>query len=253
MRRQRNQPKFINPYKSEHELCDVLIQHAKENGWSVYPETSGFDILLVKDIQIGVQAKLKDNLEVLAQSVEYCSFYNKHSDFVFTTPEPDLHAVLVPRSSKDFQKVARALGIYVIHGAIPKWDFTTGKCEWIKAIEPYTSLDKYNKKYLTNSKKKCWVPEIQISVPAGVKSPKLVTEWKIKAIRLCIKLKQNGYLTSKDFKDEKVNMTLWVNKWIINSGEKIGKLVKYIKAPNAKLPDELYPEITNAILQNLNK
>ncbi len=240
-RRRRSRPKYKNPYKLESELCDVLIKHAKENGWRVYPETSGWDILLVKDIQIGVQAKLKDNVEVLAQAID------------FGWANPDLRVVLVPKASKEFHAVAKALHIYVIHGASIKWDYLTGSGEWEKAIDGNTTLDKYNKKYLTNSKKKCWVPEVEINVPAGVRSPKIITPWKIKAVKLCIKLNKVGYLTSRDFKAEKVSITLWVDKWLINSGKKLNKLTKYIKAPNAILPDELYPEVTEAILKSMKE
>jgi len=187
----------------------------------------------VKDIQIGVQAKLKDNLEVLAQTI---SFYG---------PAPDLRAVLVPRASKEFLTVARALKIFVIIGASLEWNYITAKGRWVKEIE--TDLDKYNKKYLTNSEKKCWVPEVEINVPAGVKSPKVITEWKIKAVKLCIKLNQRGYLTAKDFKEAKVSMVIWKIKWLISNGKKDGKLTRYVKNPNATRPDELYPEIVEAI------
>lgn len=240
----RKQKKFSNPYKLESELCNVLIQHARDNGWKVYPETSGFDILLAKNgIQIGVQAKLKDNLEVLAQAIDW---NNKYSDYRYATAEPDIRAVLVPTASRDFYKIASALGIYIIKGATLKWDHYRGTCEWVGEIDRQTSLDKYNRKYLTNPKKKCWTPDIEIDVPAGVKSPKQVTPWKVNSVRLCFLLRERGYLTSKDFKEVRVAISLWKDKWLVNSGEKDGKLTKYVIRKNVKLPDELYPEITNA-------
>ena len=223
----RKKPRFKNPYSLENELCDVLIKYARSLGWKVYPETSGWDLLLVKDIQIGVQAKLKDNVEVLSQAL---------------SSGPNIKAVLVPRASPEFRTVANALGIFIIEGLVRIKD-ALGRRYWIKQIK--TDLDKYNKKHLTYPKNVCWVPDVEINVPAGVKSPRSVTEWKVKAIKLCIKLNERGFLTSKDFKSAKVSMTIWKIKWLVDSGKKDGKLTKYVKNPNAKLPDELYPEITS--------
>lgn len=178
---------------------------------------------------MGVQAKLKDNVEVLAQALAM---------------GPNVKAVLVPMASKKFRKVANALGIYIIEGLIRKKD-ALGRKYWAREIK--TDLDKYSKKHLNYPKNLCWVPDVEINVPAGVKSPRLITEWKIKAIKLCFKLNEKGYVTSKDFKDAKLSMTIWKIKWLVDSGKKEGKLVKYTRNTGAKLPDELYPEIVEAL------
>lgn len=218
-------------------MCNTFIAYAKKDGWKVFPETSGWDLLLVKDIQIGIQAKLKDNIEVLAQTIP--SPYDKIG--------PNIRAILVPHASKEFRAVANALNIFVIEGSICSTDVLRRKY-WRKEIK--TDINKYNKKYITHPAKLCWVPDIEIDVPAGVKSPKSITEWKIKAIKLCFELNKKGYLTSKDFQKYKLSITIWKIKWLIDSGKKDGKLIKYVKNPNATLPDELYPEITAAISRN---
>jgi hypothetical protein len=238
-----NQPKFINPYKLESELCDVLIEYARKNGWKVYCETSGYDLLLVRDIQIGVQAKLKANIDVLAQVIDGIQSYNTHHKNI--NPSPHLRAVLVPHASIEFYKVASALGIFVIEGATLEWNYKTIENYWNKKID--TDLDGYNKNYLIMPKYNCWIPEVEINIPAGVKSPKIITEWKVKAVKLCILLEERGYLTSQDFKDMKVSMGLWVKKWLLNTKEKNGKLFKYVRNARATLPDQLYPEIVEAI------
>jgi len=236
----RKKPRFKNPYKLENELCDVLIKYARANGWKIYPETSGWDVLIVKDIQIGIQAKLKDNIDVLAQAIE-----GKQSAGVnpkWANPAPNIRAVLVPRASREFKNVANALGVFVIEGLVKKRD-SAGRKYWSKEI---SDLDKYKKKHLTSPIKLCWIPDVEINVPAGVKSPKSITEWKIKAVKLCFKLNKKGYLTSKDFTEAKLSITIWKIKWLIDSGKKDGKLTKYVKKTNAVLPDGLYPEITEA-------
>jgi hypothetical protein len=244
-RRRRKEPKYQNPYNSENELCDVFIEHARGQGWKIYPETANWDILIAKNIQIGIQAKLKDNVDVLSQA---CDWNHKFSDISFNNPQPHLKAVLVPRASIEFSKVAHALGLFVIEGTAIEWNLA-GEGKWIKQIK--ANLDGYNKKYLVAPKNLCWVPEIEIDVPAGVKSPKQITPWKVAAVKICIKLKDKGYLTSKDFKEAKLSMTLWKKKkWLLCSDTKDGKLAKYIRNPNAVLPDEKYPEITKVLKSN---
>lgn len=228
MKRKKSKSRFKNPYKLESELCDTLTKYARANGWKVYPETSGWDLLLAKDIQMGIQAKLKDNIDVIAQALE---------------AGPHVRAVLVPRASREFRKVANACGIFVIEGLIRKRD-TAGRRYWTKEIN--TELDSYRQKHLNSPKKLCWLPDVEINVPAGVKSPKSITEWKVKAVKLCFKLNEKGYLTSKDFQEAKLSITIWKIKWLVDSGKKDGKLTRYVKNPNATLPDRLYPEITEA-------
>lgn len=229
--------RFKNPYKLESELCNVLIKYARSTGWKVYTETSGWDLLLVKDIQIGIQAKLKDNIKVLVQTMP-----SSHDE-----AGPNVRAILVPRASKEFKIITNALGLFVIEGLV-QIRGKLGRKYWSKEIK--TNLDKYNKKYITHPKKLCWTPDIEINVPAGVKSPRSITEWKIKAIKMCYKLQKKGYLTSKDFQEAELSITIWKIKWLIDCGEKDGKLTKYVKNPRAILPDELYPEITKALNRN---
>lgn len=246
MRRHRRiKLKYKNPYISEKELCDVFIKCAKENGWKVYPETSGFDILIVKDIQIGIQAKLKSNVEVLAQVI-YGQQQPSNIHYKYKNPSPHIRAVLVPHASSEFKQVANALNIFVIEGAILTCDIETMTPYYAKNI---INIDGYNKKHLIIPDKLCWVPEIEFDTPAGVKSPKSITEWKIKAVKICLLLHERGFITQQDFKDAKLSITLWhKKKWLINSGEKLGKLIKYIRNNNVELPDQKYPEIASALL-----
>lgn len=235
--------KFKSPYTSENELCNALIEYARSNEWKAYPETSNWDILLEKNNkQIGVQAKLKDNINVLYQAVSH----RNHN------AEPDIIAVLVPNASFEFIIVAKELKIYVIEASNQQWNnYPYGKCktETIKKIN--ISLDNIPEVFCRNPKHKCWAPEVEINVPAGVKSPREITPWKIKAVKMCIKLNEKGYLTSQDFKDAKLSMTLWVReKWLLNTGEKDGKLAKYVKNTNSILPSESYPEVAEALQKN---
>lgn len=249
MRQKRIKPRFKNPYKTENELCNIFIEYAKMNGWQIYPETSGFDILLVKNIQIGIQAKLHDNIEVLSQSVD--GLYNNKGIFT-TTYGPDIRAVLVPRASAAFKRIATILKIFVIEGTLLEWNTSTKSYSWIKKID--TDIDDYREWFLLQSNNKCWIPEVEINIPAGVSSPKQITPWKMKAVKLCIKLDAQGFLTSDDFKTAKISMPLWIQQsWIIPNNKKSGKRKQFIRNTQIKLPDQLYPEILEALKNTLKK
>lgn len=238
-----NKLKYKNIYKTENELCNIFIVYAKNNNWKVFPETSNFDILIVKNnFQIGIQAKLIPNIEVLDQAIA-----GRQSDNInikWANPSPHIRAVLVPHASREFKNIANALGVFVIEGMKQIRDIMAGQKYWIKEI---SGLDGYSKKHLTYPAKLCWTPEVEIDTPAGVKSPKIITQWKIKAVKLCLLLEAKGYLTIKDFKEAKVSSTLWIKKrWLIDSGDKEGGLKKYIRT-NIILPHEKYPEITEKL------
>ena len=108
-------------YATEAELCTAFINWIKsENGktlgrdtapiWTPYAETAGWDILLVADdgTQIGIEAKLKFNMKVLAQSLPDC--WDTYADY----PGPDYRAVLVPKFDSDHERICAALGLVMI-------------------------------------------------------------------------------------------------------------------------------------------
>lgn len=237
--------KYKNPYKSEEELCDVLKLYAREVGYEVYSETNGYDLLLVKDdIQIGIQAKMMANIEVLYQAI--------------TSVAVSVKAILVPRSSREFNVIARKLNVLVIEGTKQEYDLNA-----YDGRNPYEVRSYWAKKITTDLKtiwpgyiikaKKVWLPEVNIDIPAGVKSPKVITEWKIKAVKLCILLDEKGYLTSADFKAAKVHMGLWTEKWLNRLEEKDGKLYKYVRRVGVELPDQKNPEVVEALKRANNK
>ena len=82
-------------FEKETDLCAEFMKRVPSE-WVVYPETGGFDIVLVRKedgFQIGVEAKLKLNGKVISQAAEYAgSWYSCQSG-------PDCRAVLVPDSA----------------------------------------------------------------------------------------------------------------------------------------------------------
>lgn len=229
---------------SENDLCNRLSETAQQLGWKVYPETSGCDLLLVATEtvktrnaepgdQIGIQAKLRPNVEVLSQALP-----TPHS-----THGPHYHGVLVPHASRAFSYVAGRLGLVVF--AAVQWDrygfVVDNRLRSLRRLSPI-------KKYYYSEP--LWFPEIEIWTPAGVRSPKSITPWKINAVRLCLFGVKRGYLLNSDFLDHNISITRWrLKRWIV-SGEKIGRAVKYKLVEENRPPHILYPEITARLLED---
>lgn len=202
-------------FAKETDLCAAFIT-AVPDGWTAYPETGGFDILLVRKadgIQIGVEAKLRLNAKVVLQAAE------ETSPFSATYPGPDFRAVLVPDGGGfELAAVCRRLGVTVLkmrHGeAVQHYrsrfypELPTGKGwnddEW----------------YENCPSERLAVPEWVPDVSAGASAPVALTAWKIGAIKLVITLSKRGYLTRQDFTHFRVSMSRWTqSRWLVRDGQ----------------------------------
>lgn len=243
-------PKYKNPYASENELCEAFTAFATHRGWRVFPETAGFDLLLVatRDVvlrgvmpgdQIGVEAKLSDNVEVLYQALP-------RND---TAVGPNFHAVLVPRAKPAFTVLARRLGIVAFEGCGLRWNSERwDRREWTRDVFAFHPLLYQSRHYYTEA---CWHPEIDVWVPPGVSGPRRITPWKVAAVKLCLHGKTQGYLTSDDFRTFGISMSRWVRgAWVVATGEKRGRRNLYVvNESNTKDPPPhlRWPEIADAL------
>jgi hypothetical protein len=230
---------------TEAELCDRFAVLAREDGWTVYPETGGWDLLLVASdqprefgrddmewfrvetgTQIGIEAKKRPNFPVISQALKYWSWTE-------TTEGPDYRAVLVPEQIDGFAEVALACGIGVYD---------------LRDLEARSEYNGRRKKRVTIGRMKpwpymrrCWLPESVPNLPAGVPAPRQMTRWKEAAMKVCETLRQRGYLTSSDFRLNGISVSTWVDRWIVSTGEKVDvngtKLIRYEPKPGAVLPD----------------
>lgn len=227
---QRRRRKATRPgapsFASEAELCASFAAFAKNQGWSVHPETSDFDLLLVWDKKfghpqnpgdvVGVQAKMRPSLELLAQA----------KPLWMATSGPDFHVVVVPQASGPFLAVAQALGLSVSTPEYYNWNLTLGQRH--------------------HYPKRPWYPEVPVEMEAGTPSPRSVTKWKVTAVRLCLHGIRRGFLTAADFNAFGISMGRWVQQgWIEDTGTKDGKLKKYGVA--AVAPHTMYPEVTASV------
>lgn len=219
-------------FSSEAEMCAAFIAALPEK-WTAYPETAGFDILVVhrNGCQIGIEAKLALNAKVLTQALP--SIRHSYAE----RPAPDFRAALVPDGSKsDLCELARWLGITVVHvrnvsvgrpsansilPSLPDFDHDWQRDEWLD-WHPATRIPLPD-----------YVPDVQ----AGRSGPIKLTEWKVRAIKLAITLERRGYLTPADFTFFKVSQSRWVQppgwSWL-SPGEVRGRWVNAGRMPDFK-------------------
>lgn len=205
-------------FAKETDLCAAFAAALPEE-WVAYNECQGWDILLVRKLdgcQIGVQAKLKLNAEVLCQAAE-------HDVHFMDYPCPDYRAVLVPASGTGgLSALAPHCGITIIAMRSKPPD------RYNPGFDP--SLPTLDKRlyYLTEHwhemlpTKRHPLPEYVPDVVAGASGPIQLTEWKIKALKLCVLLDQTGYLTRADFARLKVDIRRWTNNWLEPHPEGLG-------------------------------
>lgn len=229
-------------------MCVVFSDHAKSLGWRVFPETSGWDLLLVatdgvqtvgavSGDQIGIQAKLRGNLLVLDQARP-----KRYGD-----KGPHYHAVLVPEARPEFSSIANDLGILVFIGTKQKFSFTTKTgCIPVPGMGIELARVPVSKKFYYSEPE--WHPDVEIWTPPGVRSPQRITPWKIKAVRLCLESESRGYVLSSHFRASGVSMQRWLqNGWIKPAGERVGRSKKYVLDLGALPPHLAYPEISEVL------
>lgn len=227
------------PFPSEAALCAAFIAALPE-GWTAYPETGGFDILLARaadGFQIGIEAKLKLNARVIAQALERGDYYRVDG------PNPDCRAVLVPKGTAlDLSVICAALGVTVIQmeDAVPAargWWSPRGQpnCSFQSPFRPMLpTLDQYwNDEADWHERapsSRIPLPDYVPDVGAGCSAPVALTLWKIKAIKIAITIERRGYVTRADFKHHKISMSVWTSSWLRNGSN--GGWVS-----NGRLPD----------------
>lgn len=204
----------VAQFAKEADLCAAFIA-ALPAEWNAYPETGGFDILLVRKsdgFQIGVEAKLKLNAKVICQAAEYVGHHYVDSE------GPDCRAALIPDGvSIDLAPLCPLLGITVIRMLAPS--------KWRQGYDFSPSLPKPDDGYWTNQwfelcpAKRITLPDWVPDVGAGRSAPVALTDWKVRAIKIVITLEKRGYVTRQDFAFFKISMSRWTQeRWLVSNG-----------------------------------
>lgn len=194
-------------FDREADLCTAFIASLPD-GWTAYPETWGWDILLSRDedgFQIGVEAKLRLNPKVLEQSLENPWYLTASSS------GPDCRAVLVGHVNAGLQRIAAYIGIVVVHFHGTELKNGIRKAYAFSPTLPFTEYD--------DGSWWEWCPAERLALPdyvpdtcAGNPAPVSLTPWKVKAIKLLILLDRRGYVTRADFRHFQLATTLWTNR-----------------------------------------
>jgi hypothetical protein len=207
-------------FLKETDLCAAFIA-ALPPEWTAYPETGGFDILLVRKqdgFQIGIEAKLKLNAKVIAQAAEDMMVW--YSNY----PGPDCRAVLIPdNASGEMEGVCHRLGLGVIRvlEPEPQHPYMRSRDKFRPSL-PNEQYGDENQWFQFAPAKRVSLPEWVPDVEAGASAPTTLSQWKVKAIKIAITLEKRGYVTRKDFKHFNINMTRWTipgASWLVKDGK----------------------------------
>lgn len=226
----------MKDFATEADLCAAFIA-ALPDGWTAYAETQGYDILLVRadGLQIGVEAKLRLNAEVVVQA-------SKEWAYDPTSEGPDFRAALVPAGQhvKGMSDICAKLGVTVISMTHP--DKIEDRYGWrppaFRPALPHTNTRNYwtgveHDWYDWCPTKRCTLPEYVPDVAAGASAPIALTPWKIGAIKLLILLERRGYVTRADFSHVKIDPSRWTRHWLDRGAER-GQFIRGRHTPDLK-------------------
>lgn len=249
------------PYKTESELCAAFIVALRAAGYAVHPETSDFDILAVAPArhiyfdhvrfgdQLGIHAKLRANIDVLAQILDTDPTPFQPYSSAHRTGAPHWRVVLVPDASVTFQALCAKLGIQLARPPSRGSSEILGNWFRLNAFQPPSRR---------SPKTPCWVPDIELHTPSGVPSPKSITKWKLAALKLCHLGLTRGYLTKQDFKAAGVTLSTWTTRpskqWV--KGSRVtdtGGKPEYRYVLTEHAPHTIYPDIYASLVAGLEK
>lgn len=245
----------------EADLCAAFTTYVGAAGLVAYPEVSGWDLVLVRsgaaptDLftgrlapgdQVGVHAKVVGGVAVLAQIVEAMA----------EAKAPRFGVALVERSDPDFLRVSKCCGIPVFYRS--RRAYRSKK--WVEGDSFYFS----NAEPRPRGGDQLWLPPVVPDLPAGVRSPQQLTEWRVGALKLCAVLRARGYLLPSDFQKVGVDRRRWVRQWVrpltscsgcSNTGEVRkgtcpecdGHPRRYTRMPGAELPDAGWEAVTDQL------
>lgn len=196
-------------FESEVALCSAFLGAIDKAKWTPYPETAGWDILLVRNadgFQIGIQAKLRLNIDVINQAIDERGHWDA------AAAGPDCRALLVPTSS-GFERICKYLALVVITVDCPN-GFT-------KQFRIYPQMPDAPPAYQSDEwpewapAKRHKLPEYVPDVPAGASAPVQLTDWKIKAMKLAVMLELRGRVLRADFAYLQLDHRRWIDgQWL---------------------------------------
>lgn len=259
-------PAHLADCSKEQALCYDFIDEAQLLGWKVYPEypDSTFDLFLVAEegcttvgvkpgTQIGVQAKMSANLDLLRQMLA-ASRRKKYG--------PDYIVALVPGAPRtDGERtVAEAItqlgmGFFYVYN----WFEGHHTNHWKKRENLYSkqhlgSHKKFPEKVPQKFLESIPLPEVDTWTEPGVASPTPVTAFQMRAIKFVLELEQRGAVDYTVFAEHRMHVQTWLTLGWVVQDRKEGRrfLYKLNPATDKSRPDLKHPEVKMQLEKKLN-
>lgn len=204
-------------FPTEAALCDAFTAWARAGGgmrrdiseWTVYPETGGFDLLLVDKHgrQLGIEAKLSMNPKVCAQAIPDAYGYQEG---------PDWRGILVPSINGDLAELVKIMGLVIFTpDSYQREGRPTDFQPWLDG-----SNNLCTGWFDWNPVKRCRLPEMVPDVPAGVPSPVRLTQWKEGALKVLAHIEAHGSITARQVKDYGIDSRRFCasDGWLVSVG-----------------------------------
>ncbi|MCU0913002.1 MAG: hypothetical protein MUC88_00390 [Planctomycetes bacterium] len=206
---------------TEADLCQQFIDAC--SGWTAYPETAGWDILMVRgQVQVGVQSKLQADQWGMIQAMPDMGTYLSVRRRNALARGPHYRLVLVggwPGRTENARRgnrahfclVAQHLRLLVARP--PENEYQT----WLGGVHPPLNLATtygwngarpapiWWRWYRWQTRRPETLPMVVPQVPAGVPSPERVTPWSVAAVlleRRCLELGQVTVADARAVRDQ---------------------------------------------------
>lgn len=246
--------KSLLPHEAD--LCAAFMREFNElDGWTCYPETGGFDIVVAHSDgrQIGVEAKLQLNAKVADQILPSDGWHR------YRAAGPDYRLVIVRGMSEASAGIAKLLeqaGVLVWAPHVGQrrkggqgWEFEAHADFGIRdkvrmadtpAVPAVHGHGHFGVAWFDwNPAERLVLPEVPPSLPAGVPAPIQMTPWKMGAIRVLARLRAQGHITAKEILSEGISPSMWTQRWL-GRGAVRGQWIETAQTPKF---DEQHPEL----------
>lgn len=249
---------------TEAALCALFIREFNEQpGWTCYPETGGFDVLVAHESgrQVGVEAKLRLNAKVAEQILP------RAGEELHLREGPDHRLVIVGSITEANAGIARMLEMFGIPVWAPRlhqgWDRDeAGQYREVReaifdvkgklgndedcAQPPAFTYHWHSAFFDWNPPERVPLPDMPPLVAAGVPCPIKLTPWKQAALRVLARLRVQGSITAKEIRADGCSPSMWTQRWL-RSGNVRGQWVETDRLPKF---DEQHPEHYAVALAN---
>ena len=201
-------------FKKEADLCAAFISTLPKQ-WTAYPETAGFDMVLVHEtgVQIGVEAKLVLNPKVVCQAMEKWTWWNGAG--------PDFRAVLVDKINANMHPIVKRMGLTVItvheeqRGIIPAGNRVKGSRWYSRPTLPCEEIYGREEWFDCVPERRCRLPDYVPDVVAGDTAPVKLSDWKVKAIKICVCVRRFGAVDRAAFRELRIDPSRWIDgSWL---------------------------------------